>query len=79
MKDQYRSYSALEISQLGGDMAKRRFVIVPDDPHWVDARRSAEELLREATRADAESGHDQLENWRLSHVATVAAFFGIKP
>ena len=34
-------------------------------------------LLTDAREADAESGHDQRENWRLSHVDLVARWLGI--
>jgi hypothetical protein len=34
-------------------------------------------LLDDARRADAESGHDQRENWRFSHIDLIARWFGV--
>lgn len=34
-------------------------------------------LLKDAKEADKESGHEQRENWRLSHIDLVARWFGV--
>lgn len=38
---------------------------------------SVKALLRDAIDADAESGHEQRENWRLSHIDLIARWFGV--
>lgn len=47
---------------------------------WADTslvRESVRWLLTDAREADAASGHEQRENWRLSHIDLVARWFGV--
>lgn len=47
------------------------------EPHGPHIMNSIEMLLSDALLADSETEHDQRENWRLSHIASLAVYLGV--